>query len=156
MLRTGLLTLFLVFTIATNCWATNEEPSLGVYSYTSDTLRLRLLLDFDGVKNVVINGKDYPGTFPVSSFGRQDGIETYSFFVQDKEIVRIIHLIVLFGVDDVAIAVAGFYSEYSKPSSPGSSTAPANVRVFEPRFERIDVEELPSWKTLNDDANVKQ
>jgi hypothetical protein len=107
---------------------------------------LRLLFDLDGAKNVVINGKAYPGTFSVSESGRHDGISTYSFSVQDKAASRNIQLFVLFDDNDAVRAVVGIYSERSESSKAGNAARLVNVNVFQPTFRRIDLDELPSAK----------
>lgn len=145
MLRRALLTLFVVVVIAAACPASNDETAMGVYSYSGKSLRLSLLFDLDGAKNVVINGRSYAGIFPVSESGRHDGISTYSLSVQDKTTSRTIQLTVLFDDDDAVKAVVGFYSERSQVAS-GGSAGLSNVHVFLPIFKRLDLEMLPSQK----------
>jgi hypothetical protein len=136
-----LLTVLVAVTISAPCWASNDETALGVYSYSSSSLRLHLILDLDGARNVVINGRSYTGTFPVSQSGRHDGIATYSFSVGGKRISSNIQLTILFDDDDAVKGIAGFYSERSETFG---AAGISNVHVFEPTFKRIELEMLPS------------
>jgi len=146
MVRRNLLALLIIIPLAATCLASSDETAMGAYSYSSKSLRVRLLFDLDGVKNVVINGKLYRGTFPVSESGRHDGIEAYSFSVQDKAVLRNIQLFILFDVDDAVRAVVGIYSERSQSSTAGGASHLMNVHVFQPTFRRINLEEPPSAK----------
>lgn len=133
------LVLFCFFSLAS---ATSDETAMGRYSYRSQAFSVDFVFDLDGVKNVRINGRSYPGIFQTSESGRHDGTAVYTAVIEDKRNrSKNLQLVILFDSDDAVRAVAGFYFEQVQSATSGKLE---NVRVFKPTFNRIPIEKLPS------------
>ena len=108
---------------------------------TSSATNDETACDLDGIRNVLLNGKRYPGVFQISQSGRHEGSAIYSFAIQEGRRVHNIQLIVLFDDDDAVRAVTGFYFDRT-----ASDSAMSDVQVFRPTFKPIEIEDLPSAK----------
>lgn len=127
--------------MVTPALATNsEEASLGRYVYKSEDLNISLHIGVDGVKDLVINDRQYPGVIPAGYSGVTSNICVYVIIVTNiRGLIHEIDLIDRFDEAGDLIAVAGFYSERTIESSGKKSKESATVQVFQPKFTRIPI-----------------
>ena len=116
---------------------------MGRYTCFSKDFRIEMLLDSNGMKHVRINGHLYPGTFDVGVLGSPH--DTYSFIIEDGKLRHEIRIDILWDNNSGPIAVAGFYAEWLRAVKPEFDDKLIRVRVFKPKFHRIDLENLPSF-----------
>ncbi|HYE24669.1 MAG TPA: hypothetical protein VEG32_05655 [Clostridia bacterium] len=109
---------------------------------------MRFLLDLDGVKNVTIKDKSYPGRFSIDQSGRFDGLTIYSISIADAghKVLHEIQIIVRFDDSDKVRAVAGFYVTRGMKADGKEASDIIRARTFVPVFERVMIEDLPSSK----------
>ncbi|MGA3161316.1 MAG: hypothetical protein ABSC77_08865 [Terracidiphilus sp.] len=129
--------------LATPAMAANtEETSLGRYVYQSKTLNFSLRIDADGIKDLTINDKKFPGVFPSGYSAVVSGVGVYILVVTDDKdhLTREIELIDRFDETGEVIGVAGFYLERKISSSGKKLQATPTVLVFQPKFTRIPIQ----------------
>ena len=119
--------------------ASDDETAMGTYSYVGQGIRIRFVLDLDGVRKLRIDGKLFGGPIQVDEGG--DGEDrTYTFSVTDDGIVKTVRLVVLFDTDGAVKAISGSYEHK------GGAETMTHVVTIRPSFRRIHTDELPSAK----------
>ena len=121
--------------------ATDDETAMGVYSYKSDSLRLKFTMDLDGVRDLRINGHSFRSPIQMAEAPGSGQEKSYTFHVVDKGVAKIVTLFILFDSDSAVRAVSGFYFEQAREAE-----LMTHVITFKPTFHRLSLDKLPSGK----------